>query len=87
MHLIFQMNIIYGKLSSGKIFTVVHKIHYSMENFYGASGRSHHVLYTASDSRGKLLQSAEKPQKQQKFSHSKVVPYTVVLEIPYGMKI
>ena len=37
-------------------------------NFRGASGHGHHVLYTASDSRGKLLQSAEKPQR---YSHSK----------------
>ena len=50
-----------AKLSSGKTFAVVHKIHYSLENFCGASGRGHHVLYTAGDSRGKLLRSAEKP--------------------------
>jgi len=52
-----------AKLSRGKTFAVVHKIHYSLENFCGASGRGHHVLYTASDSRGKLWQSAEKLQK------------------------
>ena len=56
---------------------VVHKIHYSLENFHGASGRGHHILYTASDSRGKLSRSAEKLQKPHKFSHSKVLPYTV----------
>ena len=39
---------------------VVHKIHYSLENFYSASGRGHRVLYTAIDSMGILLQSAEK---------------------------
>ena len=33
------------KLSSGKTFAVVHKIHYSLENFCGVSGRSHHTLY------------------------------------------
>jgi len=49
-----------AKLSSGKPFAVVHKIHYSLENFRSASGRGHHVLYTASDSRGKLSQSTEK---------------------------
>ena len=51
------------KLLSGKTFAVVHKIHYSLENFRGASGRDHHVLYTASDSRGKLLRLAKKPRK------------------------
>ena len=50
-----------AKLSSGKTFTALHKIHYSLEKFCGASGRGHHVLYTASDSRGKLSRSAEKP--------------------------
>ena len=50
---------------------------YSLENFRGASGRGHHVLYTASDLRGKLSRSTEKLQKPQKFSPSKVLPYTV----------
>ena len=49
-----------AKLLNGKTFAVTHKIHYSMKNFRGASGLGHHVLYTASDSRGKLLQSTEK---------------------------
>ena len=53
---------------------VVHKTHYSLENFHGASGRGHHILYTASDLRGKLSQSAEKSRK---FSPSKVLPYMV----------
>ena len=44
----------------GKTFVVVHKIHYSLGIFRGASERGHHVLYTASDSRGKLSRSAEK---------------------------
>ena len=48
-----------AKLSRGKTFTVVLKIHYSLENFCGASGRGHILLYTASDSRGKLLRSTE----------------------------
>ena len=39
----------------GKTFAVVHKIQYSLENFRSASGRGHHVLYTASDSRGKTF--------------------------------
>ena len=70
-----QITTVYmAKLSSGKTFTVVHKIHYSLENFRGASGRGHHVLYTASVTRGKVSQSAKKPRK---FSHSKVLPYTV----------
>ena len=53
---------------------IVCKIYYSLENFHGASGRGHHVLYTASDLRGKPLRSAEKLQK---FSPLKVLPYTV----------
>ena len=32
-----------AKLSSGKTFPVVHKIHYSLENFCDTSGRGHHV--------------------------------------------
>ena len=68
-----------AKLSSGKTFAVVHKIHYSLENFYGASGCGHHVLYTASDSRGKPSRLADKPQKLLKFSHSKVLPYMVYI--------
>jgi len=63
-----------AKLSSGKTFVVVHKIHYSLENFRGALGCALKELYTASDSSGKLLRSTEKPQK---FSHSKVLLYTV----------
>ena len=62
-----------AKLSCGKTFAVVHKIHHSLENFHGASGCAHHVLYTASDSRGKLSRSTEKR------THSKVLPYTVKL--------
>ena len=42
---------------------VVHKIHYSLENFCGAPDNGHHVLCTASDSRGKLLRSAKEPRK------------------------
>ena len=38
---------------------VVCKIHYSLENFRGASGHGLHVLYTASNSRGGILQSRE----------------------------
>ena len=37
------------------------------ENFCSASGSGHHVPYIASDSRGKLLRSAKKPRKLQKF--------------------
>ena len=58
-----------AKLLRGKTFAVVRKIHYLLENFCGASGGGHHVLYTASDSRGILSQSTEKLQK---FSLSKV---------------
>ena len=46
----------------GKTFAVVHKIHYSLANFRGASG---HGLYTASDSREKLSRSAEKLQNHE----------------------
>ena len=65
-----------AKLSRGKTFAVVHKTHHSLENFRGASGPCHYVLCTASDSRGKLSRLANKPQK---FSPSKVLPYTVIL--------
>ena len=41
-----------AKLSRGKTFAVVHRTHYSLENFRGASGPCHYVLYTANDSRG-----------------------------------
>ena len=43
------------KLSKGKTFAVVHKTHYSLENFRGVSGLCHYVLYTANDSRGKTF--------------------------------
>ena len=36
-----------AKLSRGKTFAVVHKTHHSLENFHGASGPCHYVLYTA----------------------------------------
>ena len=68
-----------AKLSRGKTFAVVHKTHYLLENFRGASGPCHYVLYTANDSRGKLSRLAKKPQKPRKFSPSKVLPYTVYL--------
>ena len=63
------------KLSSGRTFAVVHKIHYSLKNFRSASGCGHHILYTASDSRGKLLRSTEKPQKTQSFPTRKYAVY------------
>ena len=63
-----------AKFLKGKTFVVVHKTHYSLQNFHGASGPCHYVLYTANDSRGKLSGLAKKPQK---FSPSKVLPYTV----------
>ena len=50
-----------AKLSREKTFAVVHKMHYSLENFCGASGPCHYVLYTANDSRGKLSRLAKKP--------------------------
>ena len=48
-----------AKLSRGKAFAVVHKTHYSLENFRGASDPCHCVLYTASDSTGKLSRLAK----------------------------
>ena len=66
-----------AKLSRGETFAVVHKTHYSLENFRGASGPCHYVLYTANDSRGKLSRLAKKPRKPRKFSPSEVLPYTV----------
>ena len=53
-----------GKTFEGETFAVARKIHYSLEKFRGASGCGHHVLYTASDLRGKLSQSTEKPQQK-----------------------
>ena len=78
-----------AKLSSGKTFAVVHKTHHSLENFRGASGPCHYVLYTANDSRGKRSRLAKKPQKPRKFSHSKILPYTVYdcTIIPHRRKI
>ena len=67
-----------AKLSRGKTFAVVHKMHYSLENFRHASARGHHMLYTESDSRGKLSRSAEKPRK---FFPSKVLRYTVLFSL------
>ena len=50
-----------AKLSGEKTFAVVHKTHYSLENYRNASGQGHHVLYTANDSRVKLSRLAKKP--------------------------
>ena len=60
-----------AKLSRGKTFAVVHKTHHSLENFRGASGPYHYILYTANDSRGKLSRLAKKPRKPRKFSPRK----------------
>ena len=73
-----------AKLSRGKTFVVVHKTHYSLGNFRGASGPCHYVLYTASDSRGKLLRLAK---KQRKSSPSKVLPYMVLSKCKVQMNI
>ena len=54
-----KINIPYmAKLSRGKTFAVVHKTHYSLENFCSASGPCHYTLYTA-NVRRKLLQLAK----------------------------
>ena len=66
-----------AKLLRGKTFAVVHKTHYSLGNFHGASGPCYYVLYTASNSRGKLLRLAKTPQKPQKFPPLKVLLYMV----------
>ena len=42
---------VYGKTLEGETFGTKYTIHWKT---CGASGRSHHVLYTANDSRGKL---------------------------------
>ena len=55
-----------AKLSWEKTFAVVHKTHYSLENFHGASGPCHYVLYTVNDSRGKLSRLAKKNVKTAK---------------------
>ena len=58
--LVAKHHILYmAKLSRGKTFAVVHKTHYSLESFRGASGPCHYVLYTANDSRGKLSRLAK----------------------------
>ena len=41
--------------------------HYSLENFCGASGPCHYVLYTASDSRGKLSRLAKNCENRKSF--------------------
>ena len=56
-----------AKLSRGKTFAVVHKAHYSLENFRGASGQGHYVLYTESDSRGKFSRLAKKHENRESF--------------------
>ena len=55
---------------------VVHKSHYSLKIFRGASGQGHHVLYTANNSRGKLSRLAKQPRK---FFPSNVLQYTVAM--------
>ena len=62
----YSLSTVYGKTFEGKTFAVVHKTHYSLENFRGASGPCHYVLYMANDSRGKLLQLSKKTVKTAK---------------------
>ena len=66
----------------GKTFTVVHKTHFSLENFCGASGPCHYVLYTASDSRGKLSRLAKNPESfpSRKFCHIRYNHSTTTLK-------
>ena len=64
-------NTVYSKTFEGENFCSCAQ---NTVNFRGASGPYHYVLYTASDSRGKLSRLAKKPRK---FSPSKVLPYTV----------
>jgi len=58
MHVIHEYTV-YGKTFKWKNFRGC--AHYSPENFRGASGRGLHVLYIASNSRGKLSRSAGNP--------------------------
>ena len=60
---------------------VEHKIQYSLENFRSAPGRGHHALYTASDSRGKLLRLAEKLRKFCRIQYCNCC----VVEYPIGL--
>jgi len=69
------VNTVYGKTFKWE--NLVCKIHYSLENFCGASGRGLHLLYTASDSRGKLSRLAKNLWKSRKFFHLKVLLYMV----------
>ena len=55
----------------------MHKTHYLLENFCGASDPCHYVLYAANDSRGKLSRLAKKTAKTAKVSPLKVLPYAV----------
>ena len=57
--LLLAKHTVYGKTFEGENFHGVHKTHYSLENFRGASGPYHYVLYTANDSKGKLSQLAK----------------------------
>ena len=55
-----------AKLSSGKTFVVVHKIHYSLENFRGASVCGHHVLGTQQVIQGKNFRDWLKNRENRK---------------------
>ena len=75
-----QLHVRYtAQLSRGKTFAVEHITHYSLENFCGASGQGHCVLYMASDSKGKLWRLAKIPQKipPQKLPYM-VVHYAII---------
>ena len=65
-----------AKLLRGETFAVVHKTDYSLENFHSALGPCHYVLYTASDSRGKLSRLAKNCENCKSFPPRKVLPYT-----------
>ena len=73
-----------AKLLRGKTFAVVHKTHYSLENFRGASGPCHYVLYTANDSRGKLSRLAKNRKNHESFAVYGIRYITVQNSLMYG---
>ena len=73
------------KLSSGKTFAVGTQNDHSRENFRGPSGRGQYVLYTASDSRGKLSRSTEKTTKVFPLESFPVYSTSIPKSIPFTL--
>ena len=61
-----------ANVSKGKTFAVVHKTHSSLENFCDASGRGHHLQYTAIDS-GENFHSWLKSGKNSKSFSTQII--------------